>query len=251
MHVTIFSIGGNSALLRFLHSLHALTLVARSYVLLIHTHSHTYLHMYTYIPAPTQTHTHVHTLNTSISHVPSHDIMWTTRVSFSFLLKGSKMRLYGLLGGQAHIRVQSMWQTRGVRGMLSRGDFDFGPFDRHNLVESGAVLHKHNSPVIVSLNWFTCEIEFPAYPRGGKPKPRGWKCPPPLPPPLKETLITIVSVSHMSYIHTNHILPNFLSCSSRLNAGNVAEDEIAFAVSQGAFSLSNPLVEAKDAEGKQ
>ena len=71
------------------------------------------------------------------------------------------------------------------------------------------------------------------------------------PPPLKETLITIVSVSHMNYIHTNHILPNFLSCSSRLNAGNVAEDEIAFAVSQGAFSLSNPLVEAKDAEGKQ
>ena len=95
VHVTIFSIGGNSALLRFLHSLHTLTLVAHSYVLLIHTHSHTYPHIYTYIPAPTQTHTHVHTLNTSISHVPSHDIMWTTRISFSFLLKGSKMRLYG------------------------------------------------------------------------------------------------------------------------------------------------------------
>ena len=59
-----------------------------------------------------------------------------------------------------------------------------------------------------------------------------------------------ISVSHMSYTQ-NHILPNFLSCSSRLNAGNLAEDEIAFARSQGAFSLSNPLVEAKDAEGKQ
>ena len=56
------------------------------------------------------------------------------------------------MGGQAHIRVQSMWRTRGVWGMLPRGNFDFGPFDRHNLVESGAVLHKHNSPVIVSLN---------------------------------------------------------------------------------------------------
>ena len=49
------------------------------------------------------------------------------------------MRLYGLLGGegggQANIRVQSMRQTRGSRGM-PRGNFDF---IRHNLVESGTV----------------------------------------------------------------------------------------------------------------
>ena len=47
------------------------------------------------------------------------------------------MRLSGLLGGQVHICVQSMWQTRGVWGHAPPGKFDFGPFIRHNLVESG------------------------------------------------------------------------------------------------------------------
>ena len=47
------------------------------------------------------------------------------------------MRLYGLLrGGHVCICVQSMWQTRGVRSL---GIFDFGPFFRRNLVESGTV----------------------------------------------------------------------------------------------------------------
>ena len=44
------------------------------------------------------------------------------------------MRLYGLLGGQVCIQVQSMWQSRG-----SPGKFCFGPFIRRNLVESGTV----------------------------------------------------------------------------------------------------------------
>ena len=52
---------------------------------------------------------------------------------------GGKMRLYGLLGGQVCIRVQSMWQTRGVQGHAPLGNFDFGPFIRCNLVESGTV----------------------------------------------------------------------------------------------------------------
>ena len=62
-----------------------------------------------------------------------------TRVSFSFLSKGGggKMRLHGLLGEQVCICVQSMWQTRGVRGHAPLGNFDFGPFIRCNLVESG------------------------------------------------------------------------------------------------------------------
>ena len=49
------------------------------------------------------------------------------------------MRLYGLLGGQVRICVQSMWQSRGVRGHAPPGNFDFGPFIRHDLVESGTV----------------------------------------------------------------------------------------------------------------
>ena len=49
------------------------------------------------------------------------------------------MRLYGLLVGQVCICVQSMWQTRGVRGMLPWEIFDFGPYIRCNLVESGTV----------------------------------------------------------------------------------------------------------------
>ena len=49
------------------------------------------------------------------------------------------MRLYGLLGGQVCIHVQSMWQTWGVGACSPRKFFDFGPFIRHNLVESGTI----------------------------------------------------------------------------------------------------------------
>ena len=37
-----------------------------------------------------------------------------------FAQGGGKMRMYGLLGGQVCICVQSMWQTRGPGGMLPR-----------------------------------------------------------------------------------------------------------------------------------
>ena len=52
------------------------------------------------------------------------------------------MRLYGLLGGGGRVRihVQSMWPTRGVWVHAPLGNFDFGPFIRRNLVESGTVV---------------------------------------------------------------------------------------------------------------
>ena len=43
------------------------------------------------------------------------------------------------LRAQVRICVQSMWQSRGVRGHATLGNFDFGPFIRCNLVESGTV----------------------------------------------------------------------------------------------------------------
>ena len=54
------------------------------------------------------------------------------------------MRLYRLLRGQVHIGVQSMWQTRGSKGML--------PWEIKNLEllldtiwwTVGPFLHKHN-----------------------------------------------------------------------------------------------------------
>ena len=49
------------------------------------------------------------------------------------------MRLYGLFGGASTYSCAKHGQTRGVRGMLPRGNFDFGPFIIHNLVESGTV----------------------------------------------------------------------------------------------------------------
>ena len=44
-------------------------------------------------------------------------------------------------GGQVRICVKSMQQTRegGVFGHAPPGNFDFGPFIRRNLVESGTV----------------------------------------------------------------------------------------------------------------
>ena len=52
---------------------------------------------------------------------------------------GSKMVLYGLLGGQVRICVQNMWQTRGVQGHAPPGNFNFGPFIRRNLVNLKSV----------------------------------------------------------------------------------------------------------------
>ena len=49
---------------------------------------------------------------------------------------GGQMRSYGFLGGQAHIHVQACGKLGRSGGM---GNFDFGPFIRRNLVESGTV----------------------------------------------------------------------------------------------------------------
>ena len=49
------------------------------------------------------------------------------------------MNYWGGGGGQVCIHMQSMRQTRGVRGHAPPGNFDFGIFMRHNLVESGTV----------------------------------------------------------------------------------------------------------------
>ena len=49
------------------------------------------------------------------------------------------MRLYELLGSQVRICVQSIQQTRAVWEHAPLGNFEYGPFIRRNLVESGTV----------------------------------------------------------------------------------------------------------------
>ena len=48
-------------------------------------------------------------------------------------------------GGQVCIRVQGMWQTRGILGYAPPGNFDFGPFIGCNLVDLGQFSHKHTN----------------------------------------------------------------------------------------------------------
>ena len=80
------------------------------------------------------------------------------RVSFSLLLKmggGGQNEIVWIIGGQVHIRVESMWQTRGVQGHAPPENLDFGPFIRRNLVESGTVFTQcHSLPFIVSLKLY-------------------------------------------------------------------------------------------------
>ena len=57
------------------------------------------------------------------------------------------MRLYGLLEGQAHICVQSIWQTRGILGHAPPGKFLILDL----LLDAiwwnlGLFSHKHNLP---------------------------------------------------------------------------------------------------------
>ena len=60
------------------------------------------------------------------------------RFSFSFLPKGGRQnKMCELLGRDKYVFV--MWQTRGVWGHALLGNFDFGPFNRCNLVESRTV----------------------------------------------------------------------------------------------------------------
>ena len=42
--------------------------------------------------------------------------------------------------------------NQGIQGYALPGNFDFGPFIRQILVESGTVFAQHNLPFIVSLN---------------------------------------------------------------------------------------------------
>ena len=94
-----------------------------------------------------------------------------------------KMRLYGLLRGQVHICVQSMWQTIGGSGDMLLWEI----LNLDILLDAiwrtlGLFLHKYNLPFIVSfykgLNWFTCKIEFSAYPRGASQSQGGQMLPP-------------------------------------------------------------------------
>ena len=62
--------------------------------------------------------------------------------------------MYGLFwGGGKHIFVcMHVANLGGPGGILSQGNFDFGPFIRRNLVESGAVLAQTKFiPFIMSL----------------------------------------------------------------------------------------------------
>ena len=61
------------------------------------------------------------------------------------------MRWYGLLEAQVHICVQSMWKTRGVLGHAPLENFDFGPFIRRNLVESGTVLGEKSFSYLMKI----------------------------------------------------------------------------------------------------
>ena len=51
-------------------------------------------------------------------------------------------------GGGKHIFVCKACGKLGVSGgMLPQGNFDFGPFIRHNLWNLGQFSHKHNLPL--------------------------------------------------------------------------------------------------------
>ena len=110
----------------------------------------------------------LHFAHSCIKHRPPTLALWK-QIHAGFLSafhpRGGKMRLYGLLGGGKYISVQSMWQTRGVRGHAPLGNFVFWPFSRCNLVESGTSLYTsiihHLLCHYKGLNRFTCKIEYP------------------------------------------------------------------------------------------
>ena len=62
---------------------------------------------------------------------------------------GGKMILYGLLGGKYVSAYRTCGKVGGIRGHAPLRKFDFGPFIRRNLVESGTVSHKHNLPSFI------------------------------------------------------------------------------------------------------
>ena len=63
----------------------------------------------------------------------------TSQGFFQLFAQGGPQNELYVIGGQVCNRVQSKQQTRGVRGHAPWENFDFGPFIRHNLVESGTV----------------------------------------------------------------------------------------------------------------
>ena len=96
------------------------------------------------------------------------------RVSFSLLPKGGggQMRLWII--GRASMYPCAK-QTRGSGGMLSREILILNLLLDAIWRNLGLFSHKHNLSFIVSLKplyyWFTCKIEFSAYPRGSAPPP--------------------------------------------------------------------------------
>ena len=76
----------------------------------------------------------------------------------SACVDNKQMRLYGLLGGQVYIRVQSTWQTRGVRGHAPLGNFNFWPFIRRNLVKSGTVFAQTSFAIYCVIKAFIIDL---------------------------------------------------------------------------------------------
>ena len=66
--------------------------------------------------------------NTIYIHTYLHTYIYTHRVSFSFLPKGWQNEIVWINGRQVCIRVQSMWQIRGVWGHAPLGNFWFWTF---------------------------------------------------------------------------------------------------------------------------
>ena len=66
---------------------------------------------------------------------------WNTWVSFSFLLKGKENKIVWSIGGASTYLCAKCAASLGrVQGRAPPGNFDFGPFIRRNLVESGTVV---------------------------------------------------------------------------------------------------------------
>ena len=107
------------------------------------------------------------------------------RQNTGFLLPkdGCKMRLYGLLGGQERICVQSMWQTRGSRGMLPGEILILDLLLYAIWWNLGLFSHKHN---LSFMCHYFIDLHIKSNSQhtqgGGKSKPRG----PPAPPPRKK-----------------------------------------------------------------
>ena len=73
------------------------------------------------------------------------------RVSFSFLPKGDKVRLYGSWGGKYVSVCKACGKLGGSGGMLPRENFILDILLDTILWNLGLFSHKHNLPFIVSL----------------------------------------------------------------------------------------------------